>query len=160
MGGVEETEQNEKLSAQAETNNCSVDYIMLFIAIGVLFLYFREENHRATFNDNHTETIGKVLDQEERTQKSGPNGWYVTYEFSVDGKIYKGADTVYNTIKEPTPVFYRPEDPTSNSLDRSNNGLLGIAEGNTFHLWFWMATFVICLAGYDIFQKKFGMKKP
>ena len=156
----EETEQNEKLSAQAETNNCSVDYIMLFIAIGVLFLYFREVNHRATFDDNYTETTGKVLKQEERTQKSGPNGWNVTYEFSVDGQIYEGADTVYNKIQEPTSVFYRPEDPTSNSLDRSNNGLLGIAEGNTFHLWFWMAAITICFAGYDIFRSKFGMKKP
>ena len=103
----EETEQKERSAAQSETANCWTDYIMLFIAIGVLFLYFREVNHRATFDDNYTETTGKVLKQEERTQKSGPNGWYVTYEFSVYGKIYKGADTVYNTIKEPTPVFYR-----------------------------------------------------
>ena len=156
----EETEQNEKLSAQAETNNCSVDYIMLFIAIGVLFLYFREVNHRATFNDNYTETTGKVLDQWEYIQKSGPNGWNVTYEFSVYGKIYEGYDTVVITNQPPTPVFYKPEDPTSNSLDRSNNGLLGIAEGNTFHLWFWMAAITICFAGYDIFRSKFGMKKP
>ena len=155
----EETEQKERSAARSETANCSTDYIMLFIAIGILFVYFREVNHRATFDDNYTETTGKVLKQEEITRKSRPNVWYVTYEFSVYGKIYEGYDTVVITNQPPTPVFYKPEDPTSNSLDRSDNGLLGIAEGGSFHFWFWVAAIIICFAGYDIFRSKFGMKK-
>ncbi|MDC0219061.1 GIY-YIG nuclease family protein [Verrucomicrobia bacterium] len=123
----EKAEREEQVEWQKEWGK----YMWLVLGVVVLLFYVKETHHRETFDDNYIQTTGELLSQREMHQKTGPSTWLVKYEFAVGGQIYKGVDRVNNTNQLPVQVFYKPEDPTRNSLDKVDSGYYGIPAGDS-----------------------------
>ena len=114
---------------QLEWQNEWGKYLWLVAGLGLLLFYAKEKHHRETFDDNYIRTTGQVLSQREtfrhRDGVTRSTGWEIKYEFSVNGQLHKGVSRVENTNYPPITVFYRPEDPTANTLKWGDSGQNG-----------------------------------